>query len=163
MRAKSVLKLVIKNIKKNIKKEIAQSNKKWREKNNDYFKDYFKTPQGQVVIFNYNNKRRKREEQQGNGVTKEQWLEMMKFFGFKCAYSGITLNTDTRSIDHIIPLAKDGAHEIWNCVPMYKNLNKSKKDKDLEEWYLEQDFYNEDRVNKINEWKEYAYNKWSKD
>lgn len=59
--------------------------------------------------------------------------------------------------------AKGGAHEIWNCVPMYGAYNFSKRDKDLEEWYPQQDFYSEDRLNKINEWREYAYNKWSND
>ena len=134
-----------------------------KEKIAEYHKKYKKTPQGQVVSFNAINKRRQRAEQQGNGITKDQWLEMMKFFGFKCAYSGITLNADTRSIDHIISLAKGGEHEVWNCVPMDRSLNCSKQEKDLEEWYPQQDFYSEDRLNKINEWREYAYSKWSND
>ena len=88
---------------------------------------------------------------------------MMQFFDFKCAYSGILVNTKkNRSIDHIVPLVKGGEHEVWNCVPMDRSLNSSKQDKDLEEWYPQQDFYNEDRLNKINEWREYAYNKWGK-
>lgn len=141
--------------------------KKYHEEHKEYYveyhKKYNKTPQGQVVIFNGHNKRRQRTEQQGDGVTKEQWLEMMKFFGFKCAYSGITLNVDTRSIDHIVPLAKGGAHEVWNCVPMDRSLNSSKCDKDIKEWYPQQDFYNQDKLNKINEWCKYAYNKWGKE
>lgn len=162
------------------KEEIIKYMKKYNEENKAKYKEYYKkynkenkeaiakqtkkyrkTPQGQVVMFNIQGRRRQREEQQGNGITKDQWLEMMKFFDFKCAYSGITLNADTRSIDHIVPLAKGGAHEVWNCVPMYKNLNKSKKDSNIEEWYPQQDFYDEDKLNKINEWREYAYNKWS--
>ena len=114
-------------------------------------------------MFNGACRRRQREEQQGNGITKDQWVEMMKFFGWKCAYSGINLNRDNRTIDHIIPLAKSGKNEVWNCVPMYDSYNFSKKEKDLEEWYPQQDFYNEDRLNKINEWREYAYNKWGND
>ena len=114
-------------------------------------------------MFNENNKRRQREEQQGNGITGQQWLEMMKFFDWKCAYSGIALIDENRTIDHIVSLAKGGAHEIWNLVPMDRGLNCSKHDKDIKEWYPQQDFYNEDRLNKINEWREYAYNKWSND
>ena len=142
------------------KEQRRQNRKEHKEYYVEYFKNYSKTPQGQVVMFNIQGRRRQREEQQGNGITKDQWLEMMKFFDFKCAYSGITLNTNNRSIDHIVPLAKGGAHEVWNCVPMNKSLNKSKKDKDIEEWYPQQDFYDEDRVDKINEWHKYAYNKW---
>ena len=127
-------------------------------------KIYYKTPQGQVAIFNGNIRRRQKEGQQGNGITKDQWLEMMKFFEWKCAYSGkyIGGNDNNRTIDHIIPLAKNGEHEVWNLVPMYKPYNSSKHDSDMKEWYIQQDFYNEDRLNKIYKWQEYAYNKWSK-
>lgn len=140
----------------------------WRSaKYKKYKQNYRQTPQGQVIQFNSQTKRRQRTEEQGDGVTKEQWLEMMEFFGFKCAYSGIDIggkeNKSIRSIDHIVPLAKGGAHEVWNCVPMDRSLNCSKKEKDLEEWYTQQDFYNEDRLNKINEWRKYAYNKWGKE
>ena len=139
--------------------EHKQENK---EKRQQYYKQYKQTPQGQVAYFNAYAKRRKHEEAQGNGITKEQWLEMMQFFDFKCAYSGVLVNTkNNRSIDHIIPLAKGGEHEVWNCVPMDKSLNTSKRDKDMLEWYTVQDFYDEERLDKINEWQQYAYNKWS--
>ena len=126
---------------------------------------YYQTPQGQVVRFNNNAKRRKREEEQGVGLTKEQWLEMMQFFDFKCAYSDIYIggkeNKGIRSIDHIIPLVKGGEHEVWNCVPMDKSLNSSKCDKDMMEWYTAQDFYSKEKLDKILAWQQYAYNKWS--
>ncbi len=168
------------------KEKIAEQMKKWHEENKEkkkiynkkyyeehkeergkYYKKWSKSPQGQAVIFNNGNKRRKREEKQGNGITGQQWLEMMRFFGFKCAYSGEYIggkeNQSIRSIDHIVPLVKGGAHEIWNCVPMYRPYNISKHDKDIKEWYPQQDFYDDARLNKINEWREYAYNKWSND
>ena len=87
---------------------------------------------------------------------------MMKYFNWECAYSGETLKDNTRSIDHIKPLNQGGEHEIWNVVPMDRGLNSSKNDKDMEEWYQEQDFYSEERLQKIYEWQEYAYNKYSK-
>ena len=92
-----------------------------------------------------------------------QWLEMMKYFNWKCAYSGNPLKNETRTIDHIKPLNQGGEHEIWNLVPMYRTYNISKHDKDMEEWYQEQDFYSEERLQKIYEWQEYAFNKWHKE
>lgn len=139
--------------------EYFQNNKKERTA---YQRQWKKTPAGIACKFNETVRRRQRKEQQGDGVTKEQWLEMMKFFGFKCAYSGIVLNNDNRTVDHIEPLVKGGAHEIWNCVPMDRSLNSSKCDSDIEEWYPQQDFYDEDKLNKINEWHKYSYNKWAK-
>ena len=87
--------------------------------------------------------------------------EMMDFFEWRCAYSGeLVYTSKMRSIDHIVPVSKGGENEIWNIVPMYKNYNKSKNAQDMITWYKQQDFYSEERLNKINEWQEYAYNKY---
>ena len=148
------------------KEKILQQHKQYGQEHKEEIKQrqqqYYQTPQGQIVRFNNNNKRRKREEEQGAGINKEQWLEMMQFFDWKCAYSGVLVNTkNNRSIDHIIPIVKGGEHEVWNCVPMDKNLNRSKKDKDMMEWYTAQDFYSKEKLDKILAWQQYAYNKWS--
>ena len=94
------------------------------------------------------------------GITKDQWLEMMSFFDWRCAYSGERLTDKTRSIDHIVPLNSNGDNMIWNCVPMKLNYNSSKHAKDMLEWYREQDFYSKDRLAKIYKWQEYARKKW---
>ena len=138
--------------------------KQWYKDNKDkqaeYYKQYKQTPQGQIVAFNSRQKRRTKEEQLGSGITKDQWLELMSFFDWKCAYSGETLTKDTRSIDHIVPLNSNGDNMIWNCVPMLRSLNSSKHDKDMEKWYRKQSFYSEARLAKIYEWQEYARKKW---
>lgn len=86
---------------------------------------------------------------------------MMEFFNWKCAYSGKSVSSKKyRTIDHIIPLSEGGEHEIWNLVPMYKNYNSSKYTKDMLEWYIQQEFYSEKRLQKIYEWIEYAIKKW---
>ena len=145
------------------KEERQQYYEEHKQERQQYQQQYNQTPEGQVIKFNSNAKRRKREELQGAGINKEQWLEMMQFFDWKCAYSGVLVNTkNNRSIDHIIPIVKGGEHEVWNCVPMYANYNFSKKEKDIMEWYTAQDFYNEEKLDKIYEWQQYAYNKYGK-
>lgn len=165
----------------NNKEKIAEQHKQWRLDNKDkmfeytkqwqeankekvtkYHKQYYQSPQGQVAMFNGCQRRRIKGEQQGTGITKDQWLEMMSFFDWKCAYSGETLTKDTRSIDHIVPLNSNGDNMVWNCVPMTRSLNSSKNDKDMLKWYKEQDFYSEARLAKIYEWKEHARRKWQK-
>ena len=125
------------------KDKIAEQQKQYREANkekrHEYHKKYRQTPQGQVVAFNCQQRRRAKEERQGTGITKDQWLEMMSFFDWRCAYSGKRLTDKTRSIDHIVPLNSGGDHEIWNCVPMLRNLNSSKNANNMEEWYKEQE------------------------
>ena len=87
----------------------------------------------------------------------------MSFFGWRCAYSGEVLTKDNRTIDHIVPLNSNGDNIIWNCVPMTRSLNSSKRDKDMLEWYREQDCFSEARLAKIYEWKEHARNKYNKE
>ena len=155
-----------KQYRENNKDKIAEYNKQWQKNNKDKIAEYQKqwnsTPQGQVSSFNRYCRRKTKKQNQGNGINKMQWLEMMKYFDWKCAYSGKPLKNETRTIDHIKPLNQGGEHEIWNVVPMYKPYNSSKQDKDMKEWYQEQDFYSEERLQKIYEWQEYAYNKYSK-
>ena len=142
-------------------KQYYQNNK---DKIVEHKKQYYQSPQGQVTLFNGCQRRRIKEEQQGTGITKNQWVEMMSFFDWKCAYSGkyIGGNSFNRTLDHIVPLNSGGDHEIWNLVPMTKSLNSSKQDKDMIDWYREQDCYSEARLAKIYEWQEYARKKWKK-
>ena len=139
------------------KKRYYEANK---EKVAERHKQYYESPQGQAVAFNIQQRRRAKEKQQGTGITKDQWLEMMKFFDFRCAYSGERLSNKTRSIDHIVPLNSGGDNMIWNCVPMTRSLNSSKQDKDMLEWYRGQDCYDPNRLAKIYKWQEYARKKW---
>ena len=168
------------------KEKIAESTKRYREankheereRNKRYYeankekvlercKRYLQTPQGQVVEFNRHQRRRAKEEQLGSGITKEQWLEMMNFFEWKCAYSGEHLGGDdnsfNRTIDHIIPISKNGPNMVWNCVPMTRSLNSSKNNKNMLEWYEQQEYFSEERLAKIREWQEYAFNKYNKE
>lgn len=133
------------------KEEISERQKSYHKNN----------PQTSI---NQNNKRRQREENQGGGISKEQWLEMMIFFEWCCAYSGeyIGGNSEHRTIDHIISLSKGGLNEIWNCIPCYDIYNYNKHTKEMEEWYKCQSYFLEKRLNKIYEWIEYAYNKWGR-
>ena len=139
-------------------------NKKYREEHKDYYNEYNKNYKinNPEKILNNHVKRRNNLENQGNGITKEQWLEMMNFFEWKCAYSDeyIGGDSDKRTIDHIVALDNGGEHEIWNLVPMYANYNYSKSTKNMLEWYLEQEYFDIDRLTKIYEWRIYAYWKW---
>ena len=156
-----------KNYRKNHKKERKEYDKIYQNKNKDKIRirrlSYVKN--NPHIIFNNDIKRRLRAENQGSGITKEQWYEMMKFFDFKCAYSDeyIGGDSDKRTIDHIIPITKNGEHEVWNCVPMYANYNYSKNNANMLEWYLEQPFFSIERLTKIYEWRIYAYEKWGKE
>lgn len=133
--------------------EYKEKHKTWRINNPD-------------KVFNYHHNRRIKEQNQGDGLTKEQWLEMMNFFNWKCAYSQESfddkIDNKKRTVDHIMPIDLQGLNEPWNCVPMCKGYNSSKHKSNMLEWYKQQEFYSEKRLNKIYEWQKYAYDKWNK-
>ena len=155
--------LVNRDDKLEYQKQYYENNKEKRiEYQKEYDKQYRQTPQGQAARFKANNRRRHKKETQGTGVTKEQWLEMMQYFDWRCAYSGERLTDKTRSGDHIVPIDAGGDDMVWNMVPMTRSLNSSKWKKDMLEWYKKQPFYSEARLAKIYEWQEYARKKWEK-
>ena len=168
------------------KEYFKEYNKQYREDNKEYFKEYYKDNKeyfkeyyednkekfneynkiykknNPEKVFNNHNKRRSKLENQGRGIEKIQWYEMMMFFDFKCAYSNINLgHKENRSIDHIVALDNGGLNEIWNLIPMEKSYNSSKNKRvDVVNWYMEQEYFDIDRLNKIVEWQIYAYEKW---
>lgn len=163
------------------KEEKREYDKKWFENNpkktKEYHKKYYENHKEERresirrhrknnphIVFNQQNKRRSKEENQGRGITKEQWYEMMNFFDWKCAYSGEKMEdnktTNGRTIDHIVPLDNNGENEIWNIVPMKKGYNTSKHTNNMLDWYLQQKYFDIDRLTKIYEWRIYAYWKW---
>lgn len=146
------------------KEERKKYRKEYYENNKEACKEVTKRwcANNPDKVFNICQRRREKEQNQGDGISKEQWLEIMTFFNWKCAYSGETLSKDNRSIDHVIPLDKGGENEIWNLVPMLKNYNSQKHTKDMLEWYILQPFYSEERLNKIYEWIKYAEEKYKK-
>lgn len=152
-----------KEYRENHKEEINEYQRIYYQENKEKIqlknKEYAKN--NPEKIFNYINNRRETLIAQGSGINKEQWLEMMQYFNWQCAYSGESLNDIYRSIDHIISLNKGGVHEVWNCVPMHKNYNSSKQDSDPLEWYKKQPFYSEEKLNKIIEWQKHIYDKYA--
>ena len=153
--------------KENNKKHIKEYNKQWYEDNKEYHKEYYKkwNENNPEKSFNIRNKRRSKEENQGRGINELQWNECYKWFNWKCAYSGEKLqknkSTYGRTLDHIVALDNGGLNEPWNIVPMRKGYNSSKQDRiDSMTWYLEQEYFDIERLNKIIEWQIYAYEKW---
>lgn len=145
---------------KNNKEYILERNNIYYENNKKHISEQRKQYREENPHIDFNNHVKRREREKGNGITKEQWIEMMDYFNWCCAYSGIQLNKNNRTIDHIMALDNNGEHEIWNCVPMYANYNFSKGTKDMLEWYIQQPYYSEERLQKIYKWCEYALNKW---
>ena len=140
-------------------KKYYKENKEYRL---EYQKKYCKTQKGKENCKNNSIKHINRLKSQGKGITTKQYKEMMNFFDWKCAYSNIPYEKYAIHKDYIVPIANGGLNEVWNIVPMYRNYNSSKKDTlDVLNWYKEQEYFSEERLAKIVEWQQYAYDKWA--
>jgi 5-methylcytosine-specific restriction endonuclease McrA len=66
----------------------------------------------------------------GCGVTKEQWFALLELADDRCVYCG----APATAMDHFLPIAGGGAHDVSNIVPACKSCNSSKKDDDPFDW-----------------------------
>lgn len=69
-------------------------------------------------------------------------------WGHKCGYCG----EPATSLDHIIPRFKSGSSNRNNLVPACQRCNTNKASSDMRQWFEQQDFYTEERMNKLQEW-----------
>lgn len=134
--------------------------KEYSEHNKEYYLNYYRQYyiDNPNAFFNYNSKNR--IGLNFTPISNEQYNDMIMFFDNKCAFSGVELNIDNISRDHLIPINKNGQHVIWNIVPMDRFLNASKGDMDYVEWYKEQSFYSDENLKNIYDWIEYAKTKY---
>lgn len=73
---------------------------------------------------------------------KEQWEH-------KCAYCE---SEESITLDHIIPQCKGGLDIKTNVVSCCHSCNQSKGHTPWEDWYENQDFFTEEKKQKIKEW-----------
>lgn len=77
---------------------------------------------------------KRRTQNKSGDFTRQKWLELMKAWGWTCAYCGVQLAKGSRSIDHMIPISKAGKNDCDNMIPCCRSCNSSKNNKLLEEW-----------------------------
>jgi len=81
---------------------------------------------------------------------KRLWRKQIKeSWDHKCAYCG---SEDNLTLDHIVPQCKGGVDVKTNVVACCHSCNQSKGHDHWKLWYVQQEFYNEENLNKIDEW-----------
>ena len=66
----------------------------------------------------------------------------------KCGYCG----EDATSLDHIIPRFRSGSSNRHNLIPACRRCNTNKASSKMEDWYIQQDFFTQARMDKIKAW-----------
>jgi 5-methylcytosine-specific restriction endonuclease McrA len=67
-------------------------------------------------------------------------------FGNCCAYCSAT---GDMNLEHVIPISQGGPHDIGNIIPACFSCNMNKGTKPMEQWYRQQPFFNEVRLQQI--------------
>jgi len=74
--------------------------------------------------------------------------EIYKFWDHCCGYCG----APATSLDHIVPRFRSGSSNRNNLLPSCQKCNSTKGSTKMEDWYLVQDFFCGDRMQRIKEW-----------
>ena len=153
-----------KEYRENNREILSEKQREYRKRNKSEIakrqKEYIKTKEGAETLIRARRKRKALELKNGGSYTSTQWEECKQFFNNKCAYSGQPLRTDNIQAEHIIPLSKGGTSYIWNLCISLGEINHSKYNNNMEKWYRKQEYFIEERLQKIYEWQDYAYNKY---
>lgn len=96
----------------------------------------------------------KRRGESNLSYTHEQWKQTVIYFGGACAYCGRTMKKGERlTRDHLVPVAEGGETSQANVVPACGSCNSSKGKEEWREWFMQQPFFSQDRMNKIFKWR----------
>ena len=90
-----------------------------------------------------------------HSISNDDWNRCLYFFDNSCAYCGMTMldhkNRFNQSL-HKEHVDSSGGNGIDNCVPSCKICNSSKWEFDMEEWYKLQEFFDIEKLEKVNRW-----------
>lgn len=131
----------------NNKRKRLDIYRRYRKRNADKISAYKKSERGREVNNRSWNKRRTLEKQLLATLTKEQWISIKERFNQKCAYC---LKDKSLTIDHFVPISKNGEFTVTNVLPACLSCNSSKGARDFFKWYPEQEFYCEKQEGKIS-------------
>jgi len=114
------------------------------------------TPQAKIRLGKSRHKRISQKKQTVNDLTKEEWVDTLIYFNYKCAYCGMSEEEHREKFneflhqDHIIPLSNSGGYTKNNIIPACRSCNTSKNAKTLEEFIIYKGIHKEIYDNIIN-------------
>jgi hypothetical protein len=131
--------------------EILEKHKIYRDAHKEERKRWLNSPSGKLSSKKSHHKRRVLLNNSEGDFSKDELQLLLDFFDNKCAYTGEPLELHYH-LDHIVPISKNGTNYIWNIVPSNAMPNCSKGTRDMEEWFRKQEYFSEERLQKIYEW-----------
>ena len=113
--------------------------RQWRKEHPEYSKAfnkaYAKTEKGRATCIAAQQRKRARKAKAAGNVTTKQWLDKIAEHGNKCFYCLRPFTKDLlATMDHMIPISRQGRHSPENITPACRSCNSRKHDKTVEEY-----------------------------
>ena len=124
-------------------KQYREQQKQWIKENRERYNELQREAR---------HRRKAKESKLVNDFTTNDWRVCQDYFSNKsgqveCCYCGQPAKDIEK--EHFIAVNNGGGYTASNILPACKSCNSSKQDKDFFEWYPSQEFYSEERVDKI--------------
>lgn len=88
-------------------------------------------------------------------ITETEWRSCLKVFDHKCAYCGMTENEHIELFNQVLHREhadNEGNNDLSNAIPSCGSCNYKKWAFPMEEWYREQEFFTEEKLEFIKWW-----------
>lgn len=88
-------------------------------------------------------------------ITTSEYQSLLKVFDNSCAYCGMSEFEHREKFNqklHNDHVDENGYNDLRNDVPACKSCNCGKHQSNVEEWFRKQEFFNQERLDKINWW-----------
>lgn len=144
---------------KNNKEKLAELRKQYRENNKELIRERrikycsAQSYKEKHKIYTHNRKALKNSLEKNFKIS--DWELCKSKFNNMCAYCG---NEKELTQEHFIPLTKGGEYTVNNIIPVCKECNSSKSNKNFFEWYPKQEFYLKTREKNILNYLNYKNN-----
>lgn len=164
---------------------VRERSSKWGEENRERKyknnKKYIYSPKGRIAYRNIHNRYRGKGKQlewqrknkdkikqyglvranKVHEITDGEWESCLKYFGYKCAYCGISEDEAIEKFEqrlHREHVDHEGENDLSNNVPSCKSCNSKKWVHDFLDWYNEDNkVFDVDRLYKIMKWLQEDY------
>lgn len=115
----------------------------------EYHRGWLKRPENKGKIKMYGDKKKHHD------ISNQEWYKCLEVFNSSCAYCGITSKESKKKYKQILHrehVDNEGYNDLRNAVPACKICNSYKHKYKMEEWYRQQEFFSEDKLQFINWW-----------
>jgi 5-methylcytosine-specific restriction endonuclease McrA len=122
--------------------------------------------QKQWQIENPDRVRELAKKHRNHDITDKEWDDCLKVFNYSCCYCSITqieAKKRDKQVLHKDHVDDKGYNDVRNAAPACRSCNDKKWQHDMEEWFRQQEFFTEEKLEFIKWWITEGYKDYIED